>query len=402
MKITVIGAGKVGLPLACHLADLDHDVTVFDKNEKLLEQLRQQENPLPWEEDINPGLLRVAPNLIASTVGSDVFFIVTPTPQIGPVLSSGPVVEVLAALEQCLSRAITVAIVSTLDPRDAAAVCADRRHMKIVYNPPLIRLGNVKQDLRNATMTFLGRDGDPEPIGIVKNCYQHKEFRAKPIIGNVVSIATAKLAINATLASRAAWGNDVANKARTLGAHVPTVFEAFAAEPRIGGTAYMMPGPPPAGPCLPRDMDTWCSIGNTPLAPLINQINDNGLQQITTKAVAWVGTQLATRPGMTGTPLEISIIGVGYKRGGPDITKSVGATIAKNLHANFGKNVYLRAYDPACAHLAAQVLPFLRMEPIAEDAAKCDAAIICQDYELVQKRLIERQIPILAVNYQGR
>lgn len=397
MKVTVIGVGKVGLPLACHLADLGHDVIVFDKSKELLEKIRNKENPLPWEDGIHLGV-QVAPSLATAVKIADAIFVVTPTPDLNSTLSAGPVIEVLAGLEQVLEKDVVVSVVSTLDPRDASTVCKDRPQMKVVYNPPLIRLGNVKQDLREAKILFLGRDGtDMAPAATIRACYEHENYKPKQILGDVKSIALAKLAINATLSMRGAWGNEIASMARGLGANVSTVFEALSAEPRIGGTSYMLPGPPPAGPCLPRDMDTWSSIPGSQLASSVQDIHRSHQAQLVQTALSYVAEKYK------GKPTRVSIIGLGYKKGGPDISRAIGTDIANSLYTVVGRHIIseIKGYDPACAHIVKEKLPFIAMKSTAEEIADCDVAIICQDYPFIREVLKEKGTPTILVTFNG-
>ncbi|MEX2246319.1 MAG: nucleotide sugar dehydrogenase [Dehalococcoidia bacterium] len=62
MNITVVGLGKVGLPLAVQFASKGATVTGYDTDEILIAMLRDGRNPLPGE----PGLEEAIPGLVAS------------------------------------------------------------------------------------------------------------------------------------------------------------------------------------------------------------------------------------------------------------------------------------------------------------------------------------------------
>lgn len=386
MKTAVIGVGKVGLPLACRLVDLGHQVAVYDKNKELLAELRGGKHPLSWEQGIHTNFYQVAGNLAEAAAAAEIVFIVTPTPAMGGCLSSGPVVEVLAGLEQMLARDVVVVVVSTLDPRDAAEVCAPRPHMDVIYSPPLIRLGNVKHDLNNADIVFVG-GGTPAGILALLACHR-PPAGARIVQGDVKSIALAKLAINATLSMRAAWANEVSGMVVSLSANPRIVFQALGAEPRIGGTAYMLPGPPPGGPCLPRDLETWNSLGNTLLAAAADRAHTLVRNATARRAAAWAAAN-------SGGRAAIVVAGLGYKKGGPDITDAVGPEIVKLLRAG-GYTVL--GYDPVAG---AQRTLDLQFVPLEEVTARADAVILCHDYEEVATICRVGNIPMLDLSFKA-
>lgn len=428
-RVAVIGVGKVGLPLACHLSDIGHTVFVHDKDQSLLTKIAEGKNPFPWENGIHSNL-RVARSMekLCFQERIEAFFIVTPTPEIGGVLSSGPVLEVIAVLEEYLFQEQSeplpgnivfpsakpepmVVVVSTLDPRDAATVCRPRkavngRRLKMMYSPPLIRLGEVKGDFASPNIIFLGsNESDAESLQQdLWNLY-HPEGHTWPngkipteVEGDVTSIACAKLAINASLSLRAAWANDVAERAANLGAKNEIVFRAISAEPRIGGTSYMLPGAPPAGPCLPRDMETWASLHGSDLPKKLKELHQSQLEGMVRAGVEFV---LKTRqmqksalslPGLTVSPsqsMTVGIVGLGYKIKGPDITNAVGFNILFNLIKVSGGAQSLRilAHDDVSGPVAQKVIGEGFNLVNLDDACNADVVLLCLDYPGAREKL---------------
>lgn len=379
MRVAVIGVGKVGLPLACHLADNGHEVIVYDKSKELMRMIREGENPFPWESGIITANLHTAPSLTAAIKTVEAVFIVTPTPEIGNYLSSNSVTEVLGTIEEVAEHDLVISVVSTLDPRDASRVCSKRPRMEIVYNPPLIRLGQVKKDYEEANILFLGYDGkDLTPVERIASFYIHPKQVFNRVIGNVLSIACAKLAINATLSMRAAWANDIASKASAMGANIETIFRALSHEKRIGGTTYMLPGPPPGGPCLPRDMETWSAIGHQ--SHLVNSIKTTH-DEIQRSAVIAVMNVIASSQTRDYQPQKILLIGLGYKVNGPDITRSIALDIAMNISAKYRDKIEIYGYDPVAGSMFQKIFPNIKLvNSIGEISGSDILTVICHNY----------------------
>lgn len=347
-KIAVIGVGKVGLPMACHFSDLGHTVKIFDNYKELNNKLLNKINPLEYEPGIDLNALTSCKTLKEAVDFVDEIYIVVPTPQSadGTTLSGAPVVECLDQIEPLLKRATIVAVVSTLDPRDAEEVMRPRNNMRLVYNPPLIRLGSVKEDIAGANICFLGARNAQDQNEVFDTYYPKlnsifsDKVAAEPIKGDIKSVACAKLAINASLSARIAWANDLKAKCDVIGADANVVFKAVRTDPRIGGR-YMLPGAPPGGPCLPRDMDVWSTIGDTPLAKETKAWHKQTFNKLVEKTMLNLMTELHQERD------KIAILGITYNPGGLDLTGSVGLEIARK----WGK---VSVYDPATKYLLKQ------------------------------------------------
>ena len=69
MKITVVGLGKIGLPLAVQYASRGHQVIGADINQRVVDQVNRGEEPFPGEADLASKLASaVQDGLITATV----------------------------------------------------------------------------------------------------------------------------------------------------------------------------------------------------------------------------------------------------------------------------------------------------------------------------------------------
>jgi UDP-glucose 6-dehydrogenase len=248
-------------------------------------------------------------------------------------------------------------------------------------------------------------------------------LRQTIVRGSVTDVAVAKLAINATLSMRAAWANEVGWKASNMGADPAIVFQALSAEPRIGGTSYMMPGPPPGGPCLPRDLVVWSDLDhewnpgrvpnlprwarasearartrddNSTITDAVSRTHDIANEVLVDRAVTFAKEKVLHDGGTVG------IIGLGYKLHAHDITESIGPRIATALHHERYK---VLGYDPSVTALVRRHHPAIEMvDGAREFARRADAIIICLPYHEDMEFLREADLsqrPILQLHVLG-
>lgn len=325
--VTVIGLGKVGFPLACYLAGLGHTVIGYDSKREVVDYLNSSENPMPWEPGVKASSLKlITSSLTVATASSESFFIAVPTPVERHNYLSGEIVErILRDLARLAPTKLRI-IMSTLDPRTAAHVCSGRL---TVYAPPLVRLGSVIEDLTRPPLLMVG--GIDSVLMQQATDLLHNGFPQFGVVhSDPTTIALAKLAINVTLSAKAAWANEVAELAQRLGAKSEVVADILGLDPRIG-PAFMQPGWPPSGPCLPRDLVAWCSLYRKAALPyslaLAVRASHARIKEICLGDLISQITDLSK-----GSQPKVGVIGLNYRQGVP----SSEGTIAHEL-INLGR-----------------------------------------------------------------
>ena len=258
MKVAVLGLGRVGLPTACYFASIGHEVRGYDVGRDLISQLRNKVKPFPFEPEVDVSTIYVGETLDAVLSGADVVYIIVPSPSVNGVIT-GDIVGI--ALVQChnLRPEMPVVIGTTLGPRDALNFC---RRGGVYYNPPLIRLGHVVEDHRNAKLKLAG---GLQLIGmhdfkILFDLWQWNLLDGEYFFGSPDEVAMVKLGINASLSMRIGWANEIAEVCELNDVDAKRVLAGIGLDSRIG-TTYMHPGWSPAGPCLPRDLEMWKYLG---------------------------------------------------------------------------------------------------------------------------------------------
>jgi len=216
----------------------------------------------------------------------------------------------------------------------------------------MIRLGHVVEDLAQARFLLIGGGTAEQRHWIERLWWPWGTSPAHQVIcSDPLTIAVAKLAINATLSSRIAWANDVAERAISFGANPYDVIRALGADPRIG-SSHMRWGHPPGGPCIPRDMEVWCRVKGLGLAEVIR-----GSHEVQGKQ--FIGRLIK----------EIQSIA-------PKNLDSLGLRLLEALQ---GMGIGAEIYDPAMEYLPAECLigvPLPRDGDVVRMIERADVVVI--------------------------
>src|SRR5438477_7472309 len=179
MKISVIGLGKLGAPLAAVLASKGHSVTGVDVNRDFVRLLAEGKTPVE-----EPGLQKLLDQhrarLSATTdfetaiSGSDVSFVIVPTPSDSHGgFSNKYVLSAVTAIGQALRKKRdyhVVNVTSTVMPgstgreiRQALETASGLEvgsTVGLCYNPEFVALGTVIRDMLYPDMILIG-ESDP-------------------------------------------------------------------------------------------------------------------------------------------------------------------------------------------------------------------------------------------------
>lgn len=254
-KIGFIGLGKLGLPSAEAIRKKGFAVSGYDI------------------QSVKSNLVDIKSTLEDVVVSSDIIFIATPTPhEIGydgrePVSDKIPknfiyehVKTVLNEINQIEHKNKIITLISTVLPGTIRKELAPLlKNNTLIYNPYLIAMGTVEQDVYNPEMIMLGGDESAESnykIEILQNFYnQLCETHPRVEKGTWEEIEAIKIFYNTFITTKISFVNmiqDVANKLKHL--NVDKVTEALVkSTKRIISPAYMKAGMGDGGACHPRD-----------------------------------------------------------------------------------------------------------------------------------------------------
>jgi UDPglucose 6-dehydrogenase len=282
MRISVIGLGKLGSPLAAVLASKGHDVIGVDTDAERVRMLASGKAPVQephLQELIEAGKERLTATVSYddAVLASNLSFVVVPAPagENGLFTNRNVVAATRAIGDSLRKKAVyhVVNVVTTVMPgstageiKQALEKSSGRRAgdgLGLCYNPEFIALGSVVHDMLNPDFILLG-ESDSKAGDMVESLYRTVCNNQPPVRRmNLINAEIAKLSLNTYLTTKISYANMLAEMCERLpGADVDVVTSAIGLDTRIGGknlqgaTAY-------GGPCFPRDSIAFATLART-------------------------------------------------------------------------------------------------------------------------------------------
>jgi UDPglucose 6-dehydrogenase len=365
-RISVIGLGKLGAPMAAVFACKGFETIGLDVNSRFVEAINDGRAPVEeprLQEMIDSGRsrLRATKSFEVAVLNSDVSFIIVPTPSGTDRFFSNrfviDAVERIGAALRSKKQYHVVVVTSTVMPgatngeiRAALELAAGREvgsDLGLCYNPEFIALGSVVHDLLYPDIILIGAS-DEKAGDVLEVIYRvstdtNPEFHRM----NLVNAELTKISINTYVTTKISYANMIADMCDHLpDADADVVARAVGGDSRIG-RKYLKGAIGYGGPCFPRDNKAFAALGrklgvNTELAEATDKINEHQLARLTGAVEA-----LAQR-GST-----ITLLGMSYKPDTAVIEESQGVMLARIL-AKQGYKVIVS--DPLATQAAASVI----------------------------------------------
>jgi len=257
MKVTVIGGGYVGLPLAVLAAQHGHMVCIYDKDESRVSKISDGQSYIEDVSDASIQELLTGRLFATSSAGlalalPEVVIICVPTPlqySLEPDLSF-----VTAAIDdiKTYTRAALVCLESTVYPgftREALVPLLGSGY-SVAFSPERVDPGNKKWNTKN-TPKIIGANSAAERELAVA-FYSSFIDTVVPVSSTDVA-ETVKLLENTFRWCNIGLVNELAMQCHTLGVDVWEVIEAASTKPF--GFMPFYPGPGVGGHCLTTDPD---------------------------------------------------------------------------------------------------------------------------------------------------
>lgn len=372
MNITVIGLGKLGLPLATHLGMKGHLVLGFDTNKEHRDAVRRwlSGSPCPIREtgmdDVYRSIVDSHPLAVADEPeASEVNVIIVPTPSTrGGAFDNSHVLEAIDALAPTLRGkcpGAAVVLVSTVSPRSCPEQIVPYLEGRLggcngvdfdfYYNPEFIALGSVLYNLEHPDILLCGvgsamMQTRGVAFGMMLGLYAgatHGELTStdgadvEVHIMSYVEAELAKLALNCAVTQKICFANAIGAVAESLGADPRRVLEAVGGDRRIG-RLYLRPGTPFGGPCFPRD---GAAMQSAVCKDMPNEAAFLGAAQ------AYRGQQLFSQERLCDAIKvreKVAILGVAYKPGTDFCEESASLRLEYVLRRNARAEVV--TWDP--------------------------------------------------------
>lgn len=387
-RVSVIGLGKLGTPIAAAYASKGHEVFAVDVNPRVVAELRCGRSDLK-EPGLSDLLKQVAVQIQAQTdiesaiLGSEMSFLIVPTPSrqdgsfstdwildacfsIGSALRVKNGYHVVVIISTVLPGAVDDEVIPKLEEISGRKCGSD---FGVCYSPEFVALGSVIRDVLNPDFILIGESD--RRAGDLLEAF-HRTICAESVPVSRMSIINAeltKLAVNTFVTTKITFANMLARICEQLqGADVDVVTRALAMDRRIGGS-YLKGAVSYGGPCFPRDNLAISHLADrvgrpAVLAKATHESNRDNL----TYLVELV-TSLLPHGGSVG------VLGLAYKPDTDVVDESVGVALMNEL-CSLGVDVL--GYDPIASAKARQVLRAgaQLVDATATCLAACDVIVV--------------------------
>ena len=361
MKITVIGAGYVGLVQCVCLADFGFDVTCIEKDSDKLRKLKLGRIPFyePGLEDLfkknlENNRLNFTNKYSGNISRSDVIFICVGTP---PKKNGQSNLNFVDQATKEISKEIkgyTVVVSKSTVPvgtsRRIEKILKKRkpaRMFDVVSNPEFLREGSALEDFIRPDKIVIGcRTFKAEKI--LKKIY--KPLNRPYVITNNETAEIIKYANNSFLATKITFINEIADLCENIGAKVETVAKALGLDGRIG-PKFLHPGPGYGGSCFPKDVKSLIYQGNKNSSDLtiikaVDRANESRIKFLFQRIKKITKNKFNN--------IQIGLLGISFKPNTDDVRESPGLKLAKDLSRTKAK---IKIYDPKGMENAKKELP---------------------------------------------
>jgi UDPglucose 6-dehydrogenase len=272
--VSVIGLGKLGLPLCCAFAT-KYKVIGIDNNEELVSEInRRYYEP---ELTVNFYYQTYKQNCKFTTSFKelgDITFVIVPTPSKHNRRFDSSLVD--KVLKNIHKKQIVV-IISTLMPGETDKLQKRYPRLSIIYSPTFVALGSVIDDFLRPDFVLVGTESKKSFYALAE-VYRNVLWKYSFCLMTPIEAEIAKIAINCYITTKITFANQIGNICYRLGIPSDKICNAMGADSRIGGK-YLKPGLGYGGPCFPRDNLAFSafmkSIGIKPvLSQAVDRLNN--------------------------------------------------------------------------------------------------------------------------------
>ncbi|CEJ15028.1 UDP-glucose 6-dehydrogenase TuaD [bacterium YEK0313] len=390
MRITIVGAGYVGLVTGVCLAEIGHEVVIVDRDAERIAGLKVGRMPI-YEAGLDrlvadtarAGRLSFATDLAPAVADAAAIFICVgtpPRPADGHADISGvhAVAGEIATALGGFALVVTKSTVPVGTGDEVEAIIRARRPdaaFAVVSNPEFLREGVAIADFLAPDRIVVGVE-DERAGALMAALYAPLTGRGAPLV--VTNRRTAELikyAANSFLALKITYINEIANLCEEVGADVEQVSRGIGLDSRIGAK-FLKAGPGFGGSCFPKDMLALMKTAQDHGVPLRSvetavAVNDARKGEMVRKIVRAAGGSVAGR--------TIAVLGLTFKPDTDDMRSAASLVILPRL---IKAGAMIRAYDPAGMANAAPLLPDVAMATSAFSACEgADAAVLVTEWD---------------------
>lgn len=378
MRVSVVGAGYVGLVTAAGLASKGHHIVCVEQDPERLRVISEGRSPIaePGLEDliseaVDSGALVPSSDLEWAVKNTDVSIIAVGTPTKEERIDLSDIVEVSTGIGRALieKRGFHVVVVkSTAVPGTCEAVVGKTIQAQLgesgsesyglSVNPEFLRVGHAVSDFLEPDRIVIGCTDDRVKATMGE---LYAPFTCPFVVTSLHNAELIKYTSNALLATLISFSNEVATVCERIpdgdvdvvldGLHLDRRLSPIADGERIspGILTYLRAGGGFGGSCLPKDVDALRAFmreaGVEPLLlDAVATVNQRGGEKI----VKSIEQTLGALNGNTA-----AVLGLAFKPGTDDVRSSPAIDL---VHRLVDKGVIVKAHDPLAMRTARKEL----------------------------------------------
>lgn len=390
MRVTVAGAGYVGLVTSACLAELGYQVTCIDLHQEKIDMLQRGRSPLyePGldsliEKNLQTKRLRFTTNPCEAYSKAEIIFIAVGTPEKQDGSADLKYIHVVShTIAHYIEQDVVICTKSTVPVGTnelIQEIIESRKppnlQAEVVANPEFLREGNAIVDFFHGDRIVIGTR-HPDAVGKIEQLYHPLNI---PIfITDIRSAEMIKYAANAFLATKISFINEMANVCKNVGADIDEVAYGIGQDKRIG-PHFLKAGLGYGGSCFPKDTKALVQFGGhrkqrLELLEAAIQVNNRQHSLAVMIALETVGSLQGKR---------VALLGLAFKADTDDVRDSAALTIVNEL---LEAGAIVTAYDPIAIANARRIVgdAVTFTDDIRQVLTGADLAIIATDWEQIK------------------
>ena len=335
MRVSIIGQGYVGLPLAMAVVQGGHEIVGIDLDHSLIERLKAGKSPIvDFTDDQITSAIKTERYSLANDFGavetSDVVVICVPTPlDTANKPDFSFLIRALNSIADHMKPNVLIINESTVSPGTTRGLIKDTLDkagipFELAYSPERIDPANKKWTVTNTPKLVAGLT----PVATERAAAFYKTFVDSVTIGSTPEvIETAKLLENSFRLVNISFVNEIAQFCAAMGIDVREVVDAAATKPY--GFMPFYPGAGVGGHCIPVDPSYLVSMAQkmgvaTRFIDLANDVNRS-------LASYFAGIAAGILGGLQNK--TILVVGIAYKPEVSDVRETPAARLISELRS---------------------------------------------------------------------
>jgi len=372
MKVTVVGAGYVGLVTAACLAEGGNEVVCVERDPARVALLQAGGVPIYepglaalLERNLAAQRLRFTTRMALGVAHGDILFIAVGTPpQEDGSADLQHVLGVAEAIGQHIDSFRVVVNKSTVPVGTAALVEATLQRalaarglsdlaVAVVSNPEFLKEGAAIDDFMRPDRIVIGVPatvaGERAREWMARLYAPFNRHHERTVWMDVPSAELTKYAANAMLATRISFMNEMANLADRVGADIDAVRRGIGADQRIGHS-FLYAGTGYGGSCFPKDTRALLHTAQAQGLPMrvvaaVEAVNASQKQRLVEMVTELFGPDLQGR--------RLALWGLAFKPNTNDMREAPSRTVVRLL---WQRGAELVLHDPVAESEARQAL----------------------------------------------